>query len=285
MLYIDEDYKIKMADTARETTQEQIQKGEIGLWLRSLSIQMVEIHIYSVGDIGNTASNLLMFKHLEWNWTWTCFILDSWKYRNLWSFPYLDNAIFWPSKLKRVLFLAKPITLFLYSVVSNSKTIAKLEGMVNKMFDLTYQKRQFCKPIKDELFRPLVVSPILCAICQVLSLHLILKGKVQFRFNINIDKDFILTRSAPSSGILREISPHLGAAWVKIKVLSMFIFHCDSPLVALIIIFKTDINGKPKYKKWICIGTLMGISTVITVYTLVKRLLRTGFWFIHMSHK
>ena len=31
MLYIDEDYKIKMADTARETTQEQIQKGEIGL--------------------------------------------------------------------------------------------------------------------------------------------------------------------------------------------------------------------------------------------------------------
>ena len=43
MLYIDEDYKIKMADTARETTQEQIQKGEIGLWLRSLSIQMVEI--------------------------------------------------------------------------------------------------------------------------------------------------------------------------------------------------------------------------------------------------
>ena len=153
------------------------------------------------------------------------------------------------------------------------------------MFDLTYQKRQFCKPIKDELFRPLVVSPILCAICQVLSLHLILKGKVQFRFNINIDKDFILTRSAPSSGILREISPHLGAAWVKIKVLSMFIFHCDSPLVALIIIFKTDINGKPKYKKWICIGTLMGISTVITVYTLVKRLLRTGFWLIFMIHR
>ena len=38
MLYIDEDYKIKMADTARETTQEQIQKGEIGLWLRPLSI-------------------------------------------------------------------------------------------------------------------------------------------------------------------------------------------------------------------------------------------------------
>ena len=31
MLYIDEDYKIKMADTARKTTQEQIQKGEAGL--------------------------------------------------------------------------------------------------------------------------------------------------------------------------------------------------------------------------------------------------------------
>ena len=31
MLYIDEDYKIEMADTARKTTQEQIQKGEAGL--------------------------------------------------------------------------------------------------------------------------------------------------------------------------------------------------------------------------------------------------------------
>ena len=30
MLYIDEDYKVKMAETARKTTQEQIQKGEEG---------------------------------------------------------------------------------------------------------------------------------------------------------------------------------------------------------------------------------------------------------------